>query len=249
VIPYTNQDLRKINWKQSAKRQKLQVSRYEQEKDMPLMLLIDVSDSASMGRKGVDKRTVVEDAAALLALTAAHKNIPVGAIFFSDRVEGFLPPATGQKAAHRLVSRMIGISPTGAGTDVRAGIDFLQKSLSSRAMVAVISDFLAPDFGGPLAKIAGRHDVRAIRAVDPTEQQPLPNVGLVSLRDAESGELREVDTSNKANRAEQTSKIRSRERRLEEAFSSNRIRPITLYTDGDYARDLAEEFRAKKGRR
>ncbi len=116
-------------------------------------------------------------------------------------------------------------------------------------MVAVISDFLAPDFGGPLAKIAGRHDVRAIRAVDPTEQQPLPNVGLVSLRDAESGELREVDTSNKANRAEQTSKIRSRERRLEEAFSSNRIRPITLYTDGDYARDLAEEFRAKKGRR
>ncbi|PCI34832.1 MAG: hypothetical protein COB53_11610, partial [Elusimicrobia bacterium] len=248
IIPYTNQDVRKIDWKQTAKRDKLQVSRYKQEKDMPLMLIIDVSDSASMGRKGVDKRTVVEDAAALLALTAAHKNIPVGAIFFSNKVEGFLPPSTGKKAAHRLLSRMMSLEPTGSGTEVAAGIQFLQRSLGSRAMVAVISDFLSGDFEGPLASIAARHDVRAIRALDPSELQPLPDVGLITIRDAESGEFREVDTSNAAVRAEQSSKIRSRERRLAESFERNRVRPITLFTDADYVTDLASEFRSKKGK-
>ncbi len=246
IVPYTNQDVRKIDWKQTAKRDSLQVSRYKQEKDMPLMLIVDVSDSASMGRKGVDKRTIVEDAAALLALTAAHKNIPVGAIFFSDRVEGFIPPGTGKKAAQRIITRMMGLSPTGKGTDVSSGIEFLQRSLKSRAMVAVISDFLSPDFSGPLARIARRHDVRAIRALDPTELQPLPNVGLLPVRDAETGELREVDTSNARSRSEQASKIRSRENRLAETFESNRVRPITLFTDGDYVTDLANEFRSRK---
>jgi uncharacterized repeat protein (TIGR01451 family) len=243
--PYQGEDRRDIDWKTSAKKDELYAKKFELERDMPLMLVIDISGSGRFGTRGTDKRTAIEDAAAVLALAAAHSNIRVGAVFISDRVEQVFPARGGSRHAMMIVDAILKAQPTGVATDLKPGLEAAGKLLGSRAMVAVLSDFIAPDFKDALGALASRHDVRAIRVTDPAEMGPLPDVGLLPVIDAETGVTRMLDTSSRAGRAEAAAAINRREAAVEAAFSAARLNPISISTEGDPLDSLEQAFHPK----
>jgi uncharacterized repeat protein (TIGR01451 family) len=243
--PYLGEDMREIDWKTSAKKDELYAKKFELERDMPLMLVIDISRSGRFGTTGTDKRTAIEDAAAVLALAAAHSNVRVGAVLISDRVEQVFPARGGSRHAMMIVDAILKAEPTGTATDLKPGLEAAGKLLGSRAMVAVLSDFIAPDFKDALGALASRHDVRAIRVTDPAEMGPLPDVGLLPVVDAETGVTRMLDTSSRAGRAEAGAAVARREAAVENAFSSSRINPISLSTEGDPLESLELAFHPK----
>ncbi len=243
--PYLGEDMREIDWKTSAKKDELYAKKFELERDMPLMLVIDISRSGRFGTTGTDKRTAIEDAAAVLALAAAHSNIRVGAVLISDRVEQVFPARGGSRHAMMIVDAILKAEPTGTATDLKPGLEAAGKLLGSRSMVAVLSDFIAPEFKDALGALASRHDVRAIRVTDPAEMGPLPDVGLLPVVDAETGVTRMLDTSSRAGRAEAGAAVARREAAVENAFSSSRIDPISISTEGDPLESLEQAFHPK----
>ena len=243
--PYQGEDMREIDWKTSAKKDELYAKKFELERDMPLMLVVDISRSGRFGTRGADKRTAIEDAAAVLALAAAHSNVRVGLVLVSDRVEQVIPARGGSRHAMMIVDAILKGEPTGKDTDLKPGLEAAGKLLGSRAMVAVLSDFIAPDFKDALGSIASRHDVRAIRVTDPAEMGPLPDVGLLPVVDAETGVTRMLDTSSRAGRAEAAASISRREAAVEAAFGASRIRPISISTEGDPLEGLELAFHPK----
>jgi len=243
--PYQGEDMREVDWKTSAKKDELYAKKFELERDMPLMLVIDISRSSRFGTTGTTKRTAIEDAAAVLALAAAHSNIRVGVILVSDKVEKIIPARGGSRHAMQIVDAILKAEPTGNATDLKPGLEAAGKLLGSRAMVAVLSDFIAPDFKDALGAIASRHDVRAIRVTDPAEMGPLPDVGLLPVVDAETGVTRMLDTSSKSGRAEAASAISHREAAVEAAFDASRLKPISISTEGDPLESLERAFHPK----
>ncbi|TBR18902.1 DUF58 domain-containing protein, partial [bacterium] len=236
---YQGEDVRAINWKASGKGDQLMVNRYEQEKDMPLLLLVDLSASGEFAAAGAEKRSVIEDAAALLALTAARRNIRVGALFFTDRVEAYIPPGGGERHAWEIVRRALGTVPQGSKTDLRLALEFAQNQAKSRAMVVLLSDLVGEGWEQSLTNLAGRHDFRAVRVVDPAEAKPLPDAGLVFARDPETGAERWIDTGSAQVREAMGAEVKARERRINAALEASRTSPITLYTDEDAVDELS----------
>ncbi|MBI2362991.1 MAG: DUF58 domain-containing protein [Elusimicrobia bacterium] len=239
---YQGEDIKAINWKASAKSDDLLVNRYEQDKDMPLMLLIDLSASGDFAAGGTEKRRVIEDAAALLALTAARRNIRVGALLFTDRIEAFIPPAGGQRHAWELARQVIDKAPQGSKTDLKLALDFANNRFRGRAMVVLLSDLLGEGWEASLGAVAKRHDFRAVRVADPAEVKPLPDAGLVLLRDAEAGSQCWADTSTRSYREAAGQAVKGRERRIAAALEAARTRPLTLYTDQDPIEELSRRF-------
>ncbi|MDD5302514.1 MAG: VWA domain-containing protein [Elusimicrobia bacterium] len=243
--PYQGEDMREIDWKTSAKKDELYAKKFELERDMPLMLVIDVSRSGRFGTRGTDKRTAIEDAAAVLALAAAHSNIRVGAVLVSDRVEQVIPARGGSRHAMMIVDAILKAQATGAATDLKPGLEAAGKLLGSRGMVAVLSDFFSDNFRDALGSLAARHDVRAIRVTDPAEMGPLPDVGLLPVVDAETGATRMLDTSSRSGRAEAAAAINRREAAVETAFAAARLDPISISTEGDPLESLERAFHPK----
>ena len=243
--PYQGEDRRDIDWKTSAKKDELYSKKFELERDMALMLIVDVSRSGRFGTRGEDKRAAIEDAAAVLALAAAHDNIRVGAILVSDRVEAVIPPKGGQRHAMSLVDQILKTEASGTSTDLRPGLETAARLLRSRAMVAVVSDFIAPDFKEALGSLAARHDVRPIRVTDPAEMAPLPDVGLLPVVDAETGATRVLDTSSKKVRAETAAAISRREAMIDASFEAARLTPVNISTEGDPLESLETAFHPK----
>ncbi len=246
--PYQNEDRREIDWKTSAKKDELYAKKFELERDMPLMLVVDISRSGRFGTRGTDKRTVIEDAAAVLAMAAAHSNIRVGAVLVSDRVEQVIPARGGNRHAMTIVDAILKTEPTGSLTNLKPGFETAGKLLGSRGMVAILSDFIAPDFKDSLGALASRHDVRAIRVTDPAELGSLPDVGLLPVVDAETGVVRMLDTSSRAVRAEAAAAVNRREAAVEAAFAAARLKPISLSTEGDPLESLELAFHPKNKR-
>jgi hypothetical protein len=244
--PYAGEGLRDVDWKTSAKQGELYAKKYELEKDMPLLVLADLSRSADFGTRATRKRRVIEEAAALLALAAAGSNLRVGLVIMTDTVEAYIPPQSGMNHAREIMRRLLSFEPKGAGTDLKPGISLAIKELRSRAMVALVSDFIAPDFKGVLAALSSRHDLRAIRVSDPAELEPLPSAGLVLVKDAETGETRLVDTSEARFRADHVALLAREEARRQAAFSEARVRPITLSTEGDPLEILTSSLSPKR---
>lgn len=244
---YNNEDRKFIDWKTSAKKGELYVKKFEQEKEMPLILMVDLSRSS---RPGADenKRAVIEDVAATLALAAARLNVRVGAVFFSDKVEKVIAPKSGQRHGWEIARGLMEFEPQGRGTDLAPALELALRQYRSRALVIMISDALTPDlkFRDSLSAVASRHDFRLIRVSDPREKNPLPLAGLVRLEDAESGEIREVDTESPALRARQAAALQTRESELVSVLEDARVRPIEISTQGDYFETLLENFDPKQ---
>jgi uncharacterized protein (DUF58 family) len=193
-------DIRSIDWNVTARMGHPFVKRFIEERELTVMLLVDCSRSLMFGTQAQEKRDVAAELAALLAFCAIASNDKVGLIACSDRVEKFVPPRKGTRHALRLIRDILFFQPRHGGTDLRAGLDFLNRFLRRRAIVFLLSDFLDQDFDKSLKRTGKRHDLIALQITDPREHS-LPPLGLMEIEDAETGQRLLVDTDDAAFRA------------------------------------------------
>ena len=248
VRPYTPGDeIRAIDWNVTARTGEPYIKKFTEEREMTVMIVLDVSASGDFGSVEESKREMAAEVAAILAFSAIHNNDKVGLLLFSDRVELFIPPKKGRHHILRLIREMLYFSPQGRGTDLAGALDYMNKVVTRRAVVFVISDFLTGDFTRPLTVSAKRHDMVALTVVDPAEEV-LPDVGVILLEDPETGEQIEVDTSRRAITGNYARLAEERFRELGRVFGSRGVDMVPLRTDADYL-PVLRNFFDRRGRR
>ena len=189
-------DIRHIDWNVTARMSSPFVKEHREERELTVMLIVDVSSSGAFGTSGKQKREVVAELAAVLAYLAIQNNDRVGMIIFSDRIERFIPPKKGRAHVWRVIREVLGFRPTGRGTDLDGALEYLGRVVRRRSVGFVISDFLDTGFAERLRVAARRHDLTAIRVLDQREVS-LPRMGLIELEDAETGETLVIDTADR----------------------------------------------------
>lgn len=248
VRPYSPGDeIRAIDWNVTARTGEPYIKKFTEEREMTVMIILDVSASGNFGSVQESKRELAAEVAAILAFSAIHNNDKVGLLLFSDRVELFIPPKKGRHHILRLIREMLYFKPKGRGTDLAGALEYMNKLITRRAVAFVISDFFTGDFTRPLTVSARRHDMVALPIVDPAEEE-LPDVGVILLEDPETGEQIEVNTSKSSitrNYAE-LSALRTKE--LNSMFGSRGIDMVSLRTDKDYL-PVLRNFFDRRGRR
>ena len=188
-------EVRSIDWNVTARMQRPYVKRYIEERELTVMIAVDVSGSGQFGTRTRFKNELAAELSAVLAMSAIRNNDRVGTMLFTDTVEHVVPPRKGRRHALRLMRDMLVFNPTGRGTDIGGATEYLNKMLPSKAIVFLISDFLSPGIERPLKLLAQRHDLIAVTVEDPAELE-LPDVGLARLTDPETGQVIDVDTSD-----------------------------------------------------
>jgi uncharacterized protein (DUF58 family) len=240
-------DVRFIDWNVSARMNDTYVKVFTEEREMTVILMVDLSASERFGSVAKPKIETVAEVAALLAFSAIKNNDRVGLILFTDRIERFVPPKKGRSHVMRVVTEILNASPEGTGTDLGVALNMLGGIGKRRTVAFLISDFIADDYEKPLKVISTKHDLIPIEVVDPREQD-LPNLGLALIEDLETGELIEVDTSNPKVRAQFARDVREQRDRRHHLFNKLRLDHVTVSTDRDYVRPLAEFFRIRQKR-
>lgn len=242
-------DIRDIDWNVTARSRKPHIKVYEEERELTMMLLVDVSGSRLFGTTDRLKKNLITEIAAVLAFSAAQNNDKVGCIFFSDRVEKFIPPKKGRSHILTIIRELIGFQPQSSGTRLSEPVRFLTNVNKKRCTTFILSDFLdnrndrtALDDALKIAR--GKHDLVGIRIYDPRETE-LPNVGIVELKDAESGRKAWVDTSSRAVREHYAEAWRQRSADIETTLRHNRIDTATISTDSDYVTELIKLFKQR----
>ena len=248
VRPYTPGDeIRAIDWNVTARTGEPYIKKFTEEREMTVMIVLDVSASGDFGSVRESKREMAAEVASILAFSAIHNNDKVGLLLFSDRVVLFIPPKKGRLHILRLIREMLFFSPKGRGTDLAGALEYMNKVITRRAVVFVISDFLTGDFTRPLTVSAKRHDMVALNVVDPAEEA-LPDVGVILLEDPETGEQIEVDTSRRAITGNYARLAEERFKELGTVFGSRGIDTVQLRTDRDYL-PVLRSFFDRRGRR
>jgi len=248
VRPYSPGDeIRAIDWNVTARTGEPYIKKFTEEREMTVMIVLDVSASGNFGSVEESKRAIAAEVAAILAFSAIHNNDKVGLLLFSDRVELFIPPKKGRHHILRLIREMLFFKPVGYGTDLNGALEYMNKLITRRAVVFVISDFFTDDFTRPLTVSAKRHDMVAVPIVDPAEEL-LPDVGVILLEDPETGEQIEVDTSRRSITRGYADLSALRSKELASLFGSRGIDMVSLRTDQDYL-PVLRSFFDRRGRR
>ena len=238
-------DPRTIDWNVTARRGSPYVKKYVEERDLTLLLLVDVSGSQAFGSQFIAKRDFAAELAAVLAFSAVANQDRVGAILFSDRVERYVPPARGRDHALRIVRDLLALQPAGRGTDLKGALRFARGVMRRRGIVVLISDFQDEGYARALGILSRRHDVVALNLQDPHEVE-LPDAGLVALLDPETGERRVVDLGNAEVRRRLAPSGRSG---AKEAFRRTQVDALNLSTGASYEGPLRQFFEARERRR
>jgi len=241
-------EIRSIDWNVTARMNVPHVKTYTEERELTVMVVLDVSASGVFGSIDQSKREIAAEVAAILAFSAITNNDKVGLLLFSDRIELFMPPKKGRQHALRLIREMLFFEPQGQGTDLVQALDYLNRVLVRRSVVFLISDFLAPDFTKPLTPASRRHDVVAMPVRDPGEES-LPDVGRIVFEDAETGALVEVDTGRAQVRADYAAAQAAKRKELEKVFAARRVDMVPLVTNTDPVLALREFFETRERRR
>ena len=242
-------DVRDIDWNVTARSSKPHIKIYEEERELTMMLLVDVSDSRSFGTTDRLKKNVITEIAAVLAFSAAQNNDKVGCIFFSDKVEKFIPPKKGKSHILTIIRELIKFRPESKRTAISEAIRYLTNVNKKRCTTFILSDFMnSPRDAAALEdslKIAGsKHDIVGIRVWDQREAE-LPDVGIVELEDAETGRKMWVDTSSRRVREHYAESWRERDAAITELLRRNRIDTAMIPTDGDYVVELIKLFKKR----
>ncbi|MDE7005931.1 MAG: DUF58 domain-containing protein [Alistipes sp.] len=242
-------DVRDIDWNVTARSRKPHIKVYEEERELTMMLLVDVSASRLFGTTDRLKKNIITEIAAVLAFSAAQNNDKVGCIFFSDRVEKFIPPKKGRSHILAIIRELVGFRPESQGTKLSEPLRLLTNVNKKRCTTFILSDFLDPAHDRTALedalKIAGsKHDLVGIRVSDPREQT-LPDVGIVELQDAETGAKIWLDTSSQAVRDHYARLWQERSEAIEELLRRHRIDTATVSTAGDYVAELIKLFRQR----
>jgi uncharacterized protein (DUF58 family) len=237
-------EIRTIDWNVTARLGTPFVKKFTEERELTVMLIVDVSASGNFGSTTQSKRELAAEVACLLAFSAIRNNDKVGLLLFTDRVELFIPPKKGRSHTLRLIREILFFEPEGRGTNPALALDSLNKIVTRRAVVFFISDFQAPDFSKALAVSGRRHDFIAVHVQDEREKV-LPSIGIITLEDAETGEQIEIDTSNRSTRTSFVDLANEQQAQLSRTLRRNNIDAITLRTGEDYLPALRSFFKQR----
>jgi uncharacterized protein (DUF58 family) len=238
-------DVRTIDWNVTARLGSAYVKRYLEERELTVMFVFDASASEQFGSRLRTKHSLAIEVCAVLALAAARNSDRVGGVWVTDRVERFVPPRRGRRHALRVISDLLAFEPSGKGTDLAAALNFLEPVLRRRSVVFLISDFLTSGYQVSLERLSRRHDVIALQLYDERERE-LPDVGLVSFYDNESGVWRLVDTSRADTRDLFHRQAADFDRALEQDIRERGADLIRLETGRAYAESLIAFFRRRE---
>lgn len=235
-------DIRDIDWNVSARFHRPYVKVFEEERELTVMLLIDVSGSLDFGTRKMTKKDMVTEIAATLAFSAIQNNDKIGVIFFSDKIEKYIPPKKGRKHILFIIREMLDFNPESAKTNVKNAIDFLNNVLKRHCTAFLMSDFyVQEDFRNALTICNRKHDVVALQVYD-QRAKTLPNVGLMRVKDAETGHEMYIDTSDKRLRRAHQMYWMNRQKTLEDIFHKSNVDNISIATDEDYVKALMQLF-------
>lgn len=238
-------DVRNIDWNVTARYDRPYVKVFEEERELTVVLLVDVSGSRNFGTVSKLKKNQMTEIAAVLAFSAIQNNDKIGVIFFSDHIEKFIPPKKGTTHILHIIRELIDFQPTNRGTNVATALQYLTNAIKKRCTCFVLSDFMDEhDFEHPLLIANKKHDMVALRVYDRRELS-LPSVGLMYLKDAESGETVWVDTSDRRVREEYERYMTERERELERMFKRSGVDVASISADEDYVQSLIGLFKRR----
>ncbi|MFO0680840.1 MAG: DUF58 domain-containing protein [Sandaracinus sp.] len=240
-------DVRFIDWNVSARMNDTYVKVFTEEREMTVMLLVDLSASERFGAVARPKVETVAELAALLAFSAVKNNDRVGLILFTDRIEKYVPPKKGKGHVMRVITEILSARPKGTGTDIRQALDMLGSLQRRRSVAFLVSDMIAPEFERSLRIAAAKHDLIPVQVVDPREEE-LPDVGLALLEDLETGALIEVDTSDPVIRKAYATRVAKERASREQFFGRMGVDSVYVRTDQDYVRPLGDLFRRREKR-
>lgn len=242
-------DVRDIDWNVTARSRKPHIKIYEEERELTMMLMVDVSGSRMFGTTGRLKKNIISEIAAVLAFSAAQNNDKVGCMFFSDKVEKYIPPKKGRAHVMMILRELVGFVPESNGTALSAPLRSLTNVLKKRCTAFLLSDMMDPAedkaaFEESLKIAGGKHDVVAIRVCDPREAE-MPDVGIVELRDAETERRVWVDTSSERVRDDYARSWQTRSAEIDTVLKANKIDSAVVYTDADYVTELIKLFKLR----
>ena len=253
VREYTpGDDVKSIDWKVSARMGKPFIKRYREEREQVVMLLVDMSASGRFGTTTSLKRETAAEVAAILAFNAIRNNDKAGAILFTDQVERYIPPKKGSAHVWRLIREIFTFQPAHTGTDIVAAVDFLARVCRKRSVAFLVSDFLTEDFDRSttlrIRSVARKHELISVLVSDPGEFH-LPEGGIVTLRDLETGAVRILDAGDRATRERYRASRQAVHDHILKTHKQNNLDCIELPTDGDAADALVRYFRYRERRR
>ncbi len=238
-------EVRSIDWNVTARQGRPFVKRFHEERELTVIFMVDLSASGQFGSAQHSKNDLAAELCALLSFSAVKSNDKVGLILFTDRIERFIPPGKGITHAMRIIREVLGFLPNGKETNIPDALDFLVKVIRKRAVVFLISDFLGEGFEKPLRMASRRHDLIAVSVSD-TRERSLPNVGLLELEDAETGECILLDTGSAKVRKEYARLAGQQQSSLRSTFRSMDIDQLDIQTNQDYQNALATFFRRRE---
>lgn len=235
-------DIRDIDWNVSARFHRPYVKVFEEERELTVMLLVDVSGSLDFGTQQMTKKDMVTEIAATLAFSAIQNNDKIGVIFFSDKIEKYIPPKKGRKHILFIIREMLDFHPESNKTNVKTAVEFLTSVTKRRCTAFLMSDFYVhDDFMNALTICNRKHDVVVVQVYD-QRAKDLPNVGLMRVRDAETGHEMYIDTSDKRLRRAHTMYWLNRQKTLDDIFRKSNVDSVSIATNEDYVKALMQLF-------
>jgi uncharacterized protein (DUF58 family) len=237
-------DIRSIDWNVTARFNHPYVKVFEEERELTVMLLIDVSGSGNFGTAVNFKRDLMTEVAAVLSFSAIFNNDKIGVIFFSDKVEKFISPQKGRKHILRIIRELLDFKPQSKLTNLDEPLRFLTNAIKKRSTAFIISDFMVPDFEEALRIASNKHDIVALKVYDPVEKS-FPDIGLVKISDSESGEEKWVDSSSKATRMAYEKWWNNHIISIGNTFKRCGVDNAELRTDLDYVKPLIKLFETR----
>lgn len=237
-------DVRAIDWNVTARYNEPYVKVFEEERELTMMLMVDCSGSESFGTKNQLKSEIITEIAATMAFSATQNNDKIGLILFSDQIELFIPPKKGKSHVLRIIRELIEFQPKSKKTDLSQALKFLSGVQKKKAIVFVISDFMASNYEHTL-KIAGKkHDVTGVRVYDKHEES-IPNLGMVTMEDAETGEIAVINTNSKTVREEYEKNYQNHVNYFKETFSRCGSGAVSTRVDESYVKKLLGYFKSR----
>jgi len=239
-------DVRNIDWNVTARYNKPFVKIYEEERELTVMLLIDVSGSREFGSKDVLKKNIITEVAAILAFSAIQNNDKIGVIFFSSKIEKFIPPKKGRSHILRIISELIDFEPEERGTDISGAIRYMTNAIKKRCTAFLISDFIQQEstLENALSIANNRHDMVALRIYDERETE-LPDIGMIKLKDAETGNYTWIDSSDRKAREIYRKWWNGLSADLDNCFNRSRVDYVNISANHDYVKSLISLFKKR----
>ncbi len=237
-------DIRAIDWNVTARYNEAHVKVFEEERELTMMLMVDISGSESFGSKNQFKKDIVTEIAATMAFSATQNNDKIGLILFSDQIELYIPPKKGKSHVLRIIRELIEFQPKSNKTDISQALKFLSGTQKKKAIVFLISDFMSDEYENTLKIASKKHDITGIRVFDIREEK-LPNLGMVPMLDAETGETQLVNTGSKAIRLEYEKEYQNKVDNFIETFRKSGSGFVNTRVDESYVTKLLSYFKSR----